>query len=45
MSLIKKAATFLYYENLRPKLDEAISSANKRAGHINIMVELLDHKQ
>ena len=44
MSLIKKAANFLDIENLRSKLDGAISSANKRAGHIIIMVELLDHK-
>ena len=45
IALIKKAAKYLDYENLRPKLDEAISSANKGAGHIlSLQVELLDHK-
>ena len=42
--LIKKKANFLDYKNLCPKLDEAISSANKRAGHIIITIDLLDHK-
>ena len=34
MELIKNAANFLDYENLCPKLDEAISSANEGAVHI-----------
>ena len=36
MELIKNAANFLDYENLRPKLDKAISSVNKRARYIII---------
>ena len=34
MELSKKADNSLDYEHLCPKLDEAISSANKGAGHI-----------
>ena len=42
--LIKKTANFLDYKNLCPKLGEAISSVNKRAEHIIITIDLLDHK-
>ena len=44
MELIKKVANFLDYGNLCPKLDDAISSANKRTGQIIIMIELLGRK-